>query len=105
MTEKKKVKQGEGLDEEIAVLRELIRLAMNKQSETATVNGISKLTKTVSQALVALARSLQVKSELDLAKGDSGVMLREALLELEEEWPEFKQLVSKYYPAQKEAEE
>ena len=95
-------KQREGLDEEIRALRELIKDAIGRKDEFMTLSDRTKLISTISRAMDSLARSLQVKNELNLAEGDPGVMLRKALKELEEEWPEFKKLVSKYYPNKKE---
>ena len=101
-TRKKKV-QSEGLDEEIEALRDLIRDLLGHKSEYTHQSAKTKLLNSISRAMGSLAKLLQAKKELKLADGDPGVMLREALQELEDEWPEFRNLVQKYYPNQKDA--
>ncbi len=94
----------EGIDEEIEMLRGMIRkVVSNVKGKTSLADQIKQLD-AISSATLALSRSLKVKSELEESQGSSAELLREALLELEEEWPEFKKLVSKYYPAKPETD-
>lgn len=102
-TRKKKV-DPEGLDGEIEALRELIREAIEQKGGNNTAGEKSRLLTSISRAMGSLAKLLQAKKELELAEGDPGVMLREALQELEDEWPEFKNLVQKYYPNEKDSD-
>jgi len=89
------------LDEEIEALRELIRKAIEKQGDVSTLPDTTKLLDTVSRATLSLSQSLKLKNEIDQVEGTPASMLAQALHELEEEWPEFKQLVKKYYPDKK----
>lgn len=102
---RKKKADPEGLDEEIEALRDLIRDAIEQKNGNNTAAEKSKLLNSISRAMGSLAKLLQAKKELKLADGDPGVMLREALQELEDEWPEFKSLVQKYYPNEKETDQ
>lgn len=98
MGKKTETSQREGMDVEIGHLRKMISAVVAKQESDLTLTEQIKLLEAISSATLALSRSLKVKSELDQAEDSSADVLREALLELEEEWPEFKKLVQKYYP-------
>jgi len=104
MSTKRTAKKREGLDEEIEALRDLIRAAIDKQSEAVLLSDKTKLLDTVSRATLSLSQSLKLKNEIDQVEGSPADLMAKALQELEEEWPEFKQLVKRYYPAKKKAE-
>lgn len=101
MSEKKSEKKRDGLDEEIEALRALIRDAIAMQDEAKTISALTKLLDTVSRATLSLSQSLKLKNEIDQVEGTPASLMAKALQELEEEWPEFKQLVKKYYPSRK----
>jgi hypothetical protein len=103
MSAKRAAKKREGLDEEIEALRALIRKAIDSQSGVNSLSDTTKLLDTVSRATLSLSQSLKLKNEIDQVEGTPASMLAQALHELEEEWPEFKQLVKKYYPSRKKA--
>jgi len=102
---KRKVNVGEVLEEEINTLRELMKVAMEKKDESITVSERNNLIKTISQASGTLGQLLKIQNEMDRGDGGSAAILKQALDELEEEWPEFKRLVAKYYPDQAEKQE
>ncbi|MBA3072248.1 MAG: hypothetical protein FP831_01510 [Anaerolineae bacterium] len=104
MVSKSEVKKREGLDEEIEALRALIRAAIGHQDEAVLLSDRTKLLNTVSKATLSLTQSLKLKNEIDCVEGTPADMMAKALQELEEEWPEFKQMVKKYYPSRKKAE-
>lgn len=81
----------EGLDREIEILRRLIREAAETQSASLTFEEQLSLLDSVGKNAPALARLLKSRSELLHQELDPPALLRQALLELEEEWPELKQ--------------
>lgn len=87
---------GEGLDREIAILRDLIRQAAAKQSERLNLDEQLELLDTVGKTAPALARLLKARRDLANEELDPAALLRQALLELEEEWPELKQFADQF---------
>jgi hypothetical protein len=104
MGKKAETSKREGMDVEISHLRKMIRAVVAKQESNLTLSEQIKLLEAISSATLSLSRTLKVKSELDQTEDSSAEVLREALMELEEEWPEFKKLVEKYYPSNRETE-
>ena len=90
MARKKIPDTAEGLDHEIAILRDLIRQAAAKQNDTLTLEEQLDLLDTVGKTAPALARLLKARRDLANQELDPSALLRQALLELEEEWPELK---------------
>lgn len=86
----------EGIDREIAILRDLIRKAAAKQSADLNLEEQLDLLDTVGKTAPALARLLKVRRDLANQELDPSALLRQALLELEEEWPELKKFAEKY---------
>ncbi len=86
----------EGLDREIAILRDLIRQAAAKQSDILSLEEQLDLLDTVGKTAPALARLLKAHRDLANQELDPAALLRQALLELEEEWPELKKFAEKY---------
>jgi sugar phosphate isomerase/epimerase len=80
----------DSLDREIAILRDLIQQAADKQSADMQLEDQLELLDTVGKAAPALARLLKARRDLANVELDPAAMLRQALLELEEEWPELK---------------
>lgn len=80
----------EGLDSEIAILREMIHKAAEKQSDKLSFNDQLDLLDTVGKAAPALARMLKARRDLANEELDPAALLRQALIELEDEWPELK---------------
>jgi hypothetical protein len=86
----------EGLDREIAILRDLIRQAAAKQSAELNLEDQLDLLDTVGKTAPALARLLKARRDLANQELDPSAMLRQALLELEEEWPELKKFAEQF---------
>ncbi len=80
----------DSLDREIAILRDLIQQAAAKQSADMKLEDQLELLDTVGKAAPSLARLLKARRDLANAELDPAALLRQALLELEEEWPELK---------------
>ena len=80
----------EGLDREIAILRDLIHKAAAKQTDKLNLDEQLELLDTVGKTAPALARLLKARRDLANQDLDPAALLRQALLELEEEWPELK---------------
>lgn len=81
----------EGLDREIEILQRLIREAAEKQSASLTFEEQLNLLDSVGKNTQALAHLLKARRNLIHQELDPPALLRQALLELEEEWPELKQ--------------
>ena len=86
----------EGLDREIEILRGLIRKAAAKQTEDLNLEVQLDLLETVGKTAPALARLLKARRDLANEELDPAALLRQALLELEEEWPELKKFAAQY---------
>lgn len=86
----------EGLDREIAILRDLIRQAAAKQNDQLNLEEQLELLDTVGKTAPALARLLKARRDLANQDLDPAALLRQALLELEEEWPELKKFAEQY---------
>ena len=80
----------EGLDREIEILRRLIHEAAEKQSASLTLDEQLSLLDSVGRNAPALARLLKARRDLIHQELDPAAMLRQALIELQEEWPELK---------------
>jgi sugar phosphate isomerase/epimerase len=96
MARKKIPDTAEGLDREIDILRELIRQAAAKQSADLNLEDQLDLLDTVGKTAPALARLLKARRDLANQELDPAALLRQALLELEEEWPELKKFAEQY---------
>lgn len=96
MSRKKNPDTAEGLDREIAILRDLIRQAAAKQSADLNLEDQLDLLDTVGKTAPALARLLKARRDLANQELDPAALLRQALLELEEEWPELKKFAEQY---------
>ena len=86
----------EGLDREIAILRDLIHKAAAKQNEKLDLEDQLDLLDTVGKTAPALARLLKARRDLANQDLDPAALLRQALLELEEEWPELKKFAEQF---------
>ena len=86
----------EGIDREIAILRDLIRQAAAKQTDTLQLEQQLELLDTVGKTAPALARLLKARRDLANEELDPAALLRQALLELEEEWPELKKFAEQF---------
>lgn len=93
----------EGLDREIEILRNLIRQAAEKQSPALSFDEQLSLLETVGRTAPALARLLKARRDLANQALDPAAMLRQALLELEEEWPELKKFGEQFKPKKEES--
>lgn len=78
----------EGLKKEIAQLRELLRKAGEKVGGNPTSEELLAVLDSVGRAAPQLAHLLKAQRELANAELDPAAVLRQALAELEEEWPE-----------------
>jgi len=86
----------EGLDREIAILRDLIRQAAAKQNDKLDLEAQLELLDTVGKTAPALARLLKARRDLANEALDPSALLRQSLLELEAEWPELKQYANQF---------
>lgn len=96
MPRKKYPETVEGIDAEIDFLHQLIDQAMDKCKEDMTLEDFIKLIDAVGKNSLCLARMMKIRVELTNQQTGPSAMLRQTLLELEEEWPELKQLVADY---------
>ena len=96
MPRKKYPETVEGIDTEIEFLHELINKAMSRSSTEMTLEDLIKLIDTVGKNSLCLARMMKIRVELINQQSGPSAMLRQTLLELEEEWPDLKQLVADY---------
>jgi hypothetical protein len=96
MSRKKYPETVEGIDAEIEFLHELIDQAMDKCKKDMTLEDLIKLIDAVGKNSLCLARMMKIRVELVNQQTGPGAMLRQTLLELEDEWPELKQLVADY---------
>jgi hypothetical protein len=78
----------EGLEKEIAQLRELLRQAGEKMGKNPKPEELLAVLDSVARAAPQLAHLLKAQRELANAELDPAAVLRQALAELEEEWPE-----------------
>ena len=83
-----KKKNDVSLEEEIEQLRELLRKASEKMSTDPKPEDWLAVLDSVSRAAPQLAHLLKMQRELENEALDPAELLREALAELEEEWPE-----------------
>ena len=86
----------EGLDREIEILRRLIHEAAENQSATLSLEEQLSLLDSVGRNAPALARLLKSRRDLINQELDPSAMLRQALLELCEEWPEYKKFTEQF---------
>ncbi|HCS38713.1 MAG TPA: hypothetical protein DIW44_03905 [Anaerolineaceae bacterium] len=96
MPRKKYPETVEGIDVEIDFLHELIAKTMEKCSAKMTLENLIKVIDAVGKNSLNLARMMKIRVELVNQQTGPGAMLRQTLLELEDEWPELKQLVADY---------
>lgn len=87
----KDTKKEEGLEDEIAQLRDLLGKAANKVGSDIELEDLLPVLDSVGRAAPQLARLLQVQRELEGEELDPAALLKRALAELEEEWPELKE--------------
>lgn len=92
----------EGLDREISALRTLISKAVSKQEEATSLNDLINLLNSVGTNSLQLARTLKIRMELEKEQNSPAAILHQALKELEEEWPEFRELTRQFTPNQEE---
>ena len=83
-----KVQTEAGLETEIAQLRELLRKAGEKIGKDTQSEELLAVLDSVGRAAPQLAHLLKAQRELANAELDPAAVLRQALTELEEEWPE-----------------
>jgi len=90
MPRKPHPRSNEGFENEIDFLRRLIETVANDLKSKTPLPDKLQMLETVGKAAPQLAR--MVKAQRELAKGDldPAALLREALIELQQEWQEFK---------------
>lgn len=86
----------QGLENEIQTLRSLIDLVAGEESVNLSLKEKVQLLNSVGRNTFVLARLLKLQRDLITQQNDPATMLSQTLLELEEEWPEFKALVADY---------
>ncbi|MEN6572085.1 MAG: hypothetical protein ABFD24_09610 [Anaerolineaceae bacterium] len=95
----------EGFEKEIKFLRRLIKEIQTKLTAQTGLAELLEMLEKVGKAAPQLAR--MVKAQHDLAAGelDQASLLRQALDELREEWPEFRDYCAEFEPASEELHE
>lgn len=86
------------LKDEIEVMRIFARKVAELGADVQDLEQAKSLLHILSIATSAINRLVRTHVYIPDPTSDPGYVLREALMELEEEWPEFKALVSHYYP-------
>ena len=81
-----------GVESEIDFLRKLIDGVARELNDSLSLEQKLDMLETVGRAAPQLARMLKAQRELAGSDLDPAALLREALLELQEEWPEFKSI-------------
>ena len=92
----------EGFESEIELLRRLIESAASSLDSKAGLTEKLAVLETIGKSAPQLAR--MVKAQRELAGGDlnPAALLRQALDELLQEWPEFKAYCSEFQPQTEE---
>lgn len=95
----------EGFEKEIEFLRTLIQEISEKLNKETALAEMLEMLEKVGKAAPQLAR--MVKAQHDLASGelDQASLLRQALDELQEEWPEFGAYCAEFQPRPEELHE
>lgn len=78
------------IEEEIALLRDLLANVGTALTPDRTLEEKLAMLDSVSQAIPKLAEGLKKERDLSTEETDPMQILRQALLELEEEWPELR---------------
>lgn len=87
------------LNEEIEILRALINSVSNAKTNDSSLSEKVHQLNAVGRNDLILARLLQIQKNLRAEPESPADLLRQSLLELEEEWPEFKKMVERYSSA------
>jgi len=84
-------KKEEGLEDEIAQLRDLLGKAANKVGTDIELEDLLPVLDSVGRAAPQLARLMKAQRELESEELDPAALLKRALAELEADWPELKE--------------
>jgi hypothetical protein len=84
-----------GLEEEIALLRDLLTKATLTKNDALPLEERLAMLDSVGRAAPQLARLLKAQRELASEELDPAALLKQALSELEEEWPELRECKEK----------
>ncbi len=87
----KKTKAEGKLEEQINLMQELVEKATAGKDEAMGLGDRLAMLDAVGRAAPQLARLMKAQRELESGKDDPMAVLREALAELEEEWPELRE--------------
>lgn len=99
MPEETPVEPVQGFESEIKLLRDLIhKIGDDLQNQKLTLEQKLNMLESVGRSAPSLARMVKAQQELDNSGLDPALLLRQALDELEEEWPEFKALCQEFKP-------
>lgn len=93
------------LKDEIDVMRVFSRRVAELGQNVDNLEEAKSLLHILSIATSAINRLVRTHVHIPVKEQSGAELLSEALMELEEEWPEFKKLVKKYYPASYDGEE
>jgi len=83
-----KIEPDQSLEKEIALLRDLLKKAADESAKDHPLEEQLALLDSVAQAAPKLASVLKSQRSLTTEEVDPMALLRQALRELEEEWPE-----------------
>lgn len=99
MTEEVPIEPVQGFEHEIKLLRDLIdRVAEDLQKKELNLEQKLSMLETVGHAAPSIARMVKAQQELENSDLDPALLLRQALEELEKEWPEFQALCREFKP-------
>ncbi len=89
----------QGFEHEIKLLRDLIdRVAEELKKSDLQLEQKLNMLETVGHAAPSIARMVKAQKELENSDLDPAQILRQALEELEQEWPEFQALCREFRP-------
>lgn len=94
----KKQEGSAGLEQEIQALRTLLEESMERKNSCLSFDEQLNLLETFGRASSDLAHLIKAKHDLDKDDMSPGETLRQALLELEKEWPELQKFCEQFKP-------
>jgi hypothetical protein len=102
MAQKPQLQTLEGFEKEIEFLRRLIEDISQKLTRESTLPEMLDMLEKVAKAAPQLARMVKAQQELSNGELDQATLLRQALDELQQEWPEFREYCEEFEPRAEE---
>lgn len=95
----------EGFEKEIKFLRTLIKEIQVRLDKKTELPDLLEMLEKVGKAAPQLARMVKAQHDLANSELDQASLLKQALDELREEWPEFREYCAEFEPAAEELHE